>query len=165
MIAYNWEDDKKVTINSNMEMEMIFSHGIDYCSNFSLLYKLAIRRTIALAEGKFPEWTLSCSRKDQPLGTIGFYCTGNVVDMFDRDCFSIKQEDGSRKPSPEYEQYRCTVDEWYKSTHKTEAFVNNIQIKCFWIKREAFQEYADKPLHIAEIQKLDSLGIPVKIID
>ena len=146
-------------------MEIVFSHGIDYCSNFMLLYKLQIRRTIAIAKGEHPEWTLSCSREDQPLGNIGFYCTGNVVDMFDRDCFSIRQKDGSRVPASDSEQYRCTIEEWYKSSLPTEAFVNTVVIKGLWIKKEALNYYKKNSLILNEIYKLDSLNIPIEVIE
>ena len=140
---------------------LIFSHGLDYCSNFDLLYKLQVRRVLAINE--HPEWTLSCSREDQLLGNFGFYCTGTVVDMFSRDCFSVRAKDGSRKAAPDYEQYRCSVNEWLVSDKPTEAFVRDVKIIKFWIKEEGMKKYTQSP-YLEAISKLDVLNIPIEVI-
>ena len=141
--------------------ELIFSHGLDYCSNFDLLYKLQVRRVLAINE--HPEWTLSCSREDQPLGNFGFYCTGTVVDLYDRDCFSIRTKDGGRKPASDCEQYRCSVNEWLVSNRPTEAFVKDVKILKFWMKEEGIKKYSQNP-YMEEIGKLDVLNIPIEVI-
>ena len=141
--------------------ELIFSHGLDYCSNFDLLYKLQVRRVLAINE--HPEWTLSCSREDQMLGNFGFSCTCTVVDMFDRDCFSIRAKDGSRKAAPDYEQYRCSLKEWLVSDKPTEAFVRDVKIIKFWMKEEGIKKYSQNP-YLEAISKLDVLNILIEVI-
>lgn len=145
-----------------MKVDMLFCHAIDYKESFECLHIMQVTQAISIAKGQHPEWTLSCSRQDQLLGTVGFFCTGNVVEMYDRDCFSVRNADGSRTAGEGYTP--CTVSDWFNSPYETEAFVNNIKVVSFWIKKEAYERYVKNEWMAKSIERLTKLGYPLEIV-
>ena len=114
----------------------VFNHGVDFESLMN------IEESINTIENN-KDMHICCSYTNEYVGTIGIALTGDVKCAFNKDVFSMKNNDGSRTITFRNANDMCnsiltSIDDIDTNGMYGEAIVTNVNILYVWVKEEEY---------------------------